>query len=78
MGKFDANSTFGSLRSYVASNIELPFQQFAMSTSFPRRDLTAEDDSKTLEELELVPTAVILILPVKNVIFVIPNINIRY
>ena len=42
-----------------------------MSTTFPRRDLTVEDDAKTLKELELVPTAVILILPLKNVINII-------
>ncbi|XP_043288065.1 UBX domain-containing protein 4 [Venturia canescens] len=66
LGKFEATSTLGSLRSYVARNIELPFQQFTMSTTFPRRDLVVKDDDKTLMELELVPTAVILILPVKS------------
>ncbi|TGZ47704.1 UBX domain-containing protein 4 [Temnothorax longispinosus] len=32
----------------------------------PRRELTFEENDKTLLELELVPTAVILILPLKN------------
>ncbi|KAK2585625.1 hypothetical protein KPH14_010250 [Odynerus spinipes] len=66
MGQFSPTSTLRTLRTYVAENINLPFRQFAMSTSFPRRDLTNEDDDKTLLELELVPTAVILILPLKN------------
>ncbi|XP_053594345.1 UBX domain-containing protein 4 isoform X2 [Microplitis demolitor] len=65
-GSFQSTSTLRELRAYVVSNIELPFQQFSMSTSFPRRDLTQEDDDKTLTELQLVPTAVVLILPVKN------------
>lgn len=68
MGQFKPSSTLRELRNYVVENIELPFRQFAMSISFPRRDLTPEEDDKTLLELELVPTAVILILPLKNVI----------
>ncbi|XP_043257213.1 UBX domain-containing protein 4 [Colletes gigas] len=66
MGQFEPTSTLLDLRTYVVQNIDLPFSQFAMSVSFPRRDLTQEEDDKTLLELELVPTAVILILPMKN------------
>ncbi|XP_003704260.1 UBX domain-containing protein 4 [Megachile rotundata] len=66
MGQFDPTCTLRNLRTYVVENISLPFRQFAMSTSFPRRELTSEDDDKTLLDLELVPTAVILILPLKN------------
>lgn len=66
MGHFESTSTLRDLRMYVVQNIDLPFRQFAMSISFPRRDLTQEEDNKTLLELELVPTAVILILPLKN------------
>ncbi|XP_066595721.1 UBX domain-containing protein 4 isoform X2 [Prorops nasuta] len=66
MGQFEPLSTLGSLRNYVIENINLPFRHFTMSTSFPRRELTADDDNKTLLDLELVPTAVILILPLKT------------
>lgn len=66
-GQFEPSSTLRALRTYVIENIELPFRQFAMSMSFPRRELTNEENDKTLMELELVPTAVILILPLKNV-----------
>lgn len=65
-GQFEPTSTLRTLRTYVTENIELPFRQFAMSISFPRRELTNEENDKTLVELELVPTAVILILPLKN------------
>ncbi|XP_070150523.1 UBX domain-containing protein 4 isoform X1 [Polyergus mexicanus] len=65
-GQFEPSSTLRTLRTYVTENIELPFRQFAMSMSFPRRELTNEENDKTLIELELVPTAVILILPLKN------------
>lgn len=66
VAQFKPTDTLRDLRNYIVENIELPFRQFAMSTSFPRRELTPEDDGKTLLELELVPTAVILILPLKN------------
>ncbi|KMQ88113.1 ubx domain-containing protein 2 [Lasius niger] len=65
-GQFEPSSTLRALRTYVIENIELPFRQFAMSMSFPRRELTNEENDKTLMELELVPSAVILILPLKN------------
>ncbi|EZA52333.1 hypothetical protein DMN91_006700 [Ooceraea biroi] len=65
-GQFEPTSTLRALRTYVIENIELPFRQFVMSTSFPRRELTNEENDKTLLELELVPTAVILILPLKT------------
>lgn len=66
IAQFEPTNTLRDLRTYVVQNINLPFRQFAMSTSFPRRELMPEDDDKTLLELELVPTAVILILPLKN------------
>lgn len=66
MAPFSPSDTLSVLRTYVTENIDLPFRQFVMSTSFPRRNLTDEDDKKTLLELELVPRAVILILPLKN------------
>ncbi|KYQ52920.1 UBX domain-containing protein 4 [Trachymyrmex zeteki] len=65
-GQFEPSDTLRTLRTYVTENINLPFRHFAMSTSFPRRELTNEENDKTLLELELVPTAVILILPLKN------------
>ncbi|XP_011630738.1 UBX domain-containing protein 4 isoform X2 [Pogonomyrmex barbatus] len=65
-GQFEPSETLRTLRTYVTENIDLPFRQFVMSTSFPRRELTNEENDKTLLELELVPTAVILILPLKN------------
>jgi hypothetical protein len=36
-----------------------------MSTTFPRREFTASDDCQTVSDLHLVPSAVILILPVR-------------
>ena len=64
---FEATSNLSTLRTYVIENIQLPFRKFKMASSFPRKDFTEEDNNKTLLELELVPSSVILILPIKNV-----------
>ena len=37
-----------------------------MSTTFPRREFTSNYDGQTLSDLHLVPSAVILILPVRS------------
>ncbi|XP_014236773.1 UBX domain-containing protein 4 isoform X1 [Trichogramma pretiosum] len=65
-GTFEATETLGTLRAYVTQNAQLPFRHFSMSSFFPRRDFTSADDSKTLSEMELVPSATILILPLKS------------
>lgn len=65
--QFDSKTTLASLRNHVVANIQLPFTKFVMYTSYPRKDLTNEGSEKTLQDLELVPTAVILILPHRSV-----------
>ncbi|XP_043467238.1 UBX domain-containing protein 4 [Leptopilina heterotoma] len=66
MGQFEPTVTLGTLRNYVSTKIEIPFQQFTLSTSFPRKDLLSEDDNKSLIELGLTPTCVILVLPLNS------------
>ncbi|XP_058794186.1 UBX domain-containing protein 4-like [Phymastichus coffea] len=63
---FQATDTLGNLRAYVIQNVQIPFKHFSMSAFFPRRDFSSNDDRKTLTELELVPSSVILILPIKS------------
>lgn len=60
---FEASATLGEVRIYAATQLNFPFREFAMSTAFPRREFTANYDSQTVRDLQLVPTAVILILP---------------
>lgn len=64
--QFDAGSTLADVRAYVKANVNLPFRNFSMSLAFPRREFTAEEDSKTLRDLELAPSAAVLILPVTS------------
>lgn len=42
------------------------YGNFSLATMFPRREFTSEDMQKTLLELELTPSASIVLLPVSN------------
>ncbi|XP_063217752.1 UBX domain-containing protein 4 isoform X2 [Bacillus rossius redtenbacheri] len=61
--QFAASSTLAEVRRYVIGNIPLPSRDFTLSTTFPRRDLTPSDNGTTLQDLQLTPTAVILVVP---------------
>lgn len=62
---FDKDVTFTMIRSYVEENVIVGsgIREFALSTTFPRREFKTEDNEKTLFDLGLVPSAVILVLP---------------
>lgn len=64
MQNFQINSTLQDVRNFIRNN--LGFTNFTLSTTFPRREFTDGDSNSTLTELELVPNAVILILPLSN------------
>ncbi len=42
------------------------YGQFSLATMFPRREFTAEDLQRSLLELELTPSASIVLLPVRH------------
>ncbi|KAJ9592417.1 hypothetical protein L9F63_015937 [Diploptera punctata] len=63
---FEPTTTVGEIRSYATTQLNLPFRDFSMSTSFPRREFSVNDDNQTLRDVQLVPTAVILILPMSG------------
>lgn len=48
---------------HIKTNMNLPYSNFRLSTTFPRREFTENDYSQTLLDLQLCPTAVILVLP---------------
>ncbi|EDV96861.1 UBX domain-containing protein 4 [Drosophila grimshawi] len=61
---FPAAETLSTVRKFVldellaGSNI----REFTMATSYPRREFKSDDETKTLNELNLVPNAVLLVL----------------
>ncbi|KAI4467006.1 ubx domain-containing protein 4 [Holotrichia oblita] len=63
--EFKSEDTLQDLKLYIKTNLN-PAYNFMLATTFPKREFTNEHDSSTLAELELIPSAVLLILPVSN------------
>ncbi|CAO3624862.1 unnamed protein product [Mucor fragilis] len=56
---FDANATLNSVFDYLQS--QGLANAFTLSTTFPRKTFSAEDQQKTLKELNLVPSAALVL-----------------
>lgn len=63
---FSSSDTLASVHAHIKANLNLPFSSYTLSTTFPRREFTQNDNDQSLLELGLVPTAVILILPLNR------------
>lgn len=64
--EFSISDTLELVIEYIKDNLKLPFANFKLSTTFPRREFTSGDYSQSLLDLQLTPNAVILILPQSN------------
>lgn len=66
---FSSSETFSVVRTFVEENVIVGsgIREFALATTFPKKEFKAEDNDKTLLELKLAPTAVILILPLDKI-----------
>lgn len=62
--EFSNEDTLDNVVTYIKNN--LPYNNFKLSTTFPRREFTANDYSQSLLDLQLSPTAVILVLPLNS------------
>lgn len=51
---------------FCAQEVGNRYGHFSLATMFPRREFTSEDMNKTLLELELAPSASIVLLPVSR------------
>ena len=60
--QFPAETSLSELYTFVAT-IENGFTSFSLSTTFPRRQLDAEDPSVSLRDLQMAPSATVLVLP---------------
>lgn len=63
---FPSSECLQTVRNYIKSNLNLPFSNYVLSTAFPRREFTDNDNGETLADLGLVPNAVVLILPINH------------
>lgn len=62
---FDADAPLSSLHKYLADNLQLPASNFSLWIPFPRRELT--ERSASLRELQLAPSAALLVLPRREI-----------
>ncbi|XP_075213641.1 UBX domain-containing protein 4-like [Lycorma delicatula] len=60
---FHKESIIDDLRRYVTYNVPLRFKKFDLAVAFPRHVFTDDENNKSLEELNLIPNSVLLILP---------------
>lgn len=61
--QFPSEARLQEVRQFAAQEVGNRYGQFSLATMFPRREFTAEDLDKTLLELELAPSASIVLLP---------------
>ncbi|XP_044747088.1 UBX domain-containing protein 4-like [Coccinella septempunctata] len=61
--EFQISDTLHRVHQYILNEITPPFTNYTISTTFPRREFNESDNGQTLLDLQLVPNAVILILP---------------
>lgn len=65
---FESIMLFADVHAYVKSDIlqGSGIKDFTLATTFPRREFTSADFDKTLLDLNLVPSSVILVIPSKG------------
>lgn len=65
---FNSSDTFQILRDYVSSTVlaDSTVRNFILARSFPRREFTDDDNVKSLIELDLAPSSVVLIVPLEK------------
>ncbi|XP_072542639.1 UBX domain-containing protein 4 [Salminus brasiliensis] len=61
--QFPSETRLQEARQFAAQEVGHRYGHFSLATMFPRREFTAEDLGKTLLELELAPSASIVLLP---------------
>ncbi|KAL3286644.1 hypothetical protein HHI36_001143 [Cryptolaemus montrouzieri] len=61
--EFQISDSLEMVHQYIQNQLIVPFNRYTLSTTFPRREFTTNDNSQSLLDLQLVPNAVILILP---------------
>jgi len=61
---FEQDSNLGQVRNFLIDNNHVPFRQFSLWVAYPRREFTTADYNSSLQELGLLPSAALLVLPV--------------
>ncbi|XP_067843320.1 UBX domain-containing protein 4 [Heptranchias perlo] len=61
--QFSADASLEEARKFAESRVGGVYGHFELATTFPRKQFTKDDYKKTLTELELVPSASIILVP---------------
>ncbi|KAM9850928.1 UBX domain-containing protein 4 [Aulostomus maculatus] len=61
--QFPSQSKLQEARQFAVQELGNRYGNFSLATMFPRREFTSEDLNKTLQELELTPSASVVLLP---------------
>ncbi|CAO3637574.1 unnamed protein product [Cunninghamella echinulata] len=65
--KFKANDTLGDVRQWIDTNRTDGEQPYKLLSQFPTRHFSVGDEEKTLQQLNLLPSATIIMKSIKNV-----------
>lgn len=61
--QFPADTPLAELYTFVQTEMETGFSTFSLSTTFPRRQLDLEDKAASLRQLQMAPSATVLVIP---------------
>ncbi|XP_053326806.1 UBX domain-containing protein 4 [Spea bombifrons] len=64
--QFPSESSLEEARRFAAQTVGSAYGDFSLATMFPRREFTKEDYEKSLQSLELAPSASIVLLPARK------------
>ncbi|XP_042878160.1 UBX domain-containing protein 4-like isoform X3 [Penaeus japonicus] len=62
IAQFSSSATLEEVRQHVRQNITLPFSSFTLTSTVHNRPFTSEDNDRSLTDLGLVPSAILIIL----------------
>ncbi|KAI9301796.1 hypothetical protein BJ944DRAFT_242953 [Cunninghamella echinulata] len=65
--KFKANDTLGDVRQWIDTNRTDGEQPYKLLSQFPTRHFSVGDEEKTLQQLNLLPSATVIMKSIKNV-----------
>jgi len=66
--QFPAETPLSEVYDFVSTGLETQFSSFSLSTTFPRRMLDQEEKTTSLKELQMAPSATILVLPLGGLV----------
>lgn len=61
--QFSSDVKLSDVKAFIDAEIKPSFNPYTLCTTFPRREFTASNMSETLRDLELTPSAALLIVP---------------